>query len=97
LDVPCRFPAQDPGAVADSLDVPVSTFSRGSERLCCEIHHERSGFVLVISSPRGGSITQRFADATTLAGRQLALERTLLAAGWVSERGPSRRAPTSFP
>jgi hypothetical protein len=66
--------------------VPASTFSRGSERLCCEHHQDRSGFSLVLSTPGGGSITQRFADGNTLRLRQVALEHTLLAAGWVVER-----------
>jgi hypothetical protein len=59
---------------------------RGSERLCCEHHQDRSGFALVLSSPGGGSITQRFTDASTLARRRLALEQMLIAAGWVSEQ-----------
>jgi hypothetical protein len=39
----------------------------------------------VLSTPDGGSITQRFTDAASLVRRQQALERTLSLAGWVSE------------
>jgi hypothetical protein len=70
--------------------VPASTFSRGRERLCCECHQERSGFALVLSTPGGGSLTQRFSDANTLSRRRLALERTLLSAGWIMDRRASR-------
>jgi hypothetical protein len=45
----------------------------------------------VLSTPGGGSITQRFTDAAILIKRQTALERMLLSAGWVLERVTARR------
>jgi hypothetical protein len=66
--------------------VPASTFSRGPERLRCEHLQDRSGFALVLSTPGGGSITQRFTDAASMFRRRLALERMLAAAGWVTEQ-----------
>ena len=65
--------------------MPVLTFSRGIEYLNCEQHQDRSGFALILSTPGGGSITQRFTDAATLVRRRAALEHTLVAAGWVME------------
>jgi hypothetical protein len=44
----------------------------------------------VLSTPGGGSLTQRFSDANTLSRRRLALERTLLSAGWIVDRRASR-------
>jgi hypothetical protein len=72
--------------VADYRDVPVLTFLRDHERLCLEHHQDRSGFALVLSTPGGGSITQRFTDASSLSRRRLALEQMLIGAGWVSEQ-----------
>jgi hypothetical protein len=66
--------------------VPASTFARGPERLWCEHHQDRTGFALVLSTPAGGSITQRFSDAATLSRRRSALEQTLKSAGWVAVR-----------
>jgi hypothetical protein len=76
---------QVPAQVADYLDVPASTFMRGPDRLSCEHHEDRSGFALVLSTPGGGSITQRFPDVGSLSRRRTALEQTLVTAGWVSE------------
>jgi hypothetical protein len=45
----------------------------------------------VLSTPGGGSITQRFTDATTLTRRRTALERMLLSAGWMIEQVTARR------
>jgi hypothetical protein len=86
--------AQVPDAAADYLDVPASTFSRGPERLSCEHHQDRAGFALVLSTPGGGSITQRFTDAATLSRRRVALERMLMSAGWVLEQVTARAIAT---
>jgi len=45
----------------------------------------------VLSTPGGGSITQRFVDAATLSRRRMALERTLLSSGWVIGPVTTRR------
>jgi hypothetical protein len=77
---------QVPEPDADDTDVSASTFTRGPERLCCENHQERSGFALVLSTPGGGSITQRFTDAVTMSRRRLALEHMLISSGWAVEQ-----------
>ncbi|HEY3384340.1 MAG TPA: hypothetical protein VGK32_21485 [Vicinamibacterales bacterium] len=66
--------------------MPASIFTRGPERLCCEYGDDCAGFALVLRTDSGGSITQRFPDATSLARRRLALEQMLMAAGWVLEQ-----------
>jgi hypothetical protein len=63
---------------------------RGPERLRCEHHQDRSGFALILSTPGGGSITQRFSDAAELFRRRVALERTLASTGWVTEQASTR-------
>lgn len=76
--------------------MPASTFSRGPERLRCEQHQDRAGFALVLSTPGGGSITRRFADAVSLSRRRLALEQMLTTAGWVVDAPDGRGYRVSF-
>lgn len=49
----------------------------------------------MLSTPGGGSITQRFRDAATLLQRRRAVERTLLSAGWVT--APPPRVASALP
>lgn len=65
--------------------MPSSHFTRGTERLSCEHHEDGAGFLLTMSAPGGGSIKQRFSDLGSLMVRRLALERLLVAAGWLPE------------
>ncbi len=70
-------------------------FTRGAERLQCELSQDASGYALTLRTQGGGSVTQRFADWAVLVKRRFALEQMLVSAGWIPERAPAirRRRP----